>query len=375
MKLNRRNAAALAAFSLCMLGSAAVPAAAQNASPDTGGAKFPLPAPGTSSAPGGAGMVGPDAPAAGVTGAIAVKAVQGTPGGPAIANAPITVQLIHRGAVIKTIEAELDEHGVAVLEDLPIGMGVTPVVHVTYGKVGYQQPGEIMNAEARQQTIEVVCYELSSEAPDWHIAMRHVMVGRDPQGLTVAEVIVIDNPENRTWTGTPVESGQPVTCVLPLPEGATNVALGRGFHDWCCTTFESGKLSNHLPLMPQRSELHFRYTIPVVDGGALLRIPIEQAVAEMMVVVPEELATEGVEGLDLGGTETFGGRTVRYYRSSDVEAGRPMEVRLAGLTHDHEPGAASGASIIRTVGGIGAGLLVLITAIVLMRRPAPGAAN
>lgn len=312
----------------------------------------------------------------GVTGRVAIRAVQGTPGAPPIGSVPVTLQLVHSGAVIRTIESQLDEHGVVVLEDVPIGMGVLPVVRVDYADVTYQQPGERMDVTNRQQTIEVTCYEVTEEKPDWRMVMRHVMVGRAEGGLMVAEIVVINNPGQRTWLGEKDPSGQVATCVLPVPTAATNVTLGKGFYNWSTTTYEPGRLVSKLPLMPGSTELQFRYNIPAEDGSAAIDIASDNNIDQMMIVVPAELESETVEGIKLGGTDSFGQQEVRYYRTSNVQPGDSVHLVLSGL------GAASGAAAastaasgtmntMRIVVAVAAAVLVILAIVVLLkRRPA-----
>src|SRR5690606_29060756 len=153
----------------------------------------------------------------------------------------------HRGSHIDTIEIELDEHGVALVEDIPVAMGFQPLVKVAYSGVTYQKAGEVMDASRPHQMIEVVCYELTQDPPPWKVRMRHVMVTLAPDGVEVTEVLVVENPTDRTWIGRPRAGagqgeGKAITTIFPVPAGALQVTLGRGFHEWCCTTQAENRL-------------------------------------------------------------------------------------------------------------------------------------
>jgi hypothetical protein len=334
--------------------------------PDTGGDKFPM----------------PDAPpelgqaAQAVKGSLAVRAVQGTPGGPPIGAAPVTIQLHHRGMLFDTVETKLDEHGVTVLEDLPVGMDLQPVVQVIYKDLTYQQVGETMNAANPQQSVDVVCYEPSDAAPDWAITMWHIMMDRRPPGLFVTEVVVVENPGNRTWTGTTGAGTRAVTTSFALHERARDVALGRGFHDWCCTTHTPGSLINHLPLMPQTTEFRFSYAIPAEDDGVDLDIVAAAPADHVLVAFPADITVRNVEGLTLSGTDMAGPRPVVAYRTSNLGRGQRLSLGLAGLGMPRAlnggAGGAAGFSKIAVVVGVGV-LLLLGVVIVLARsgRSAP----
>ena len=119
-----------------------------------GGNKFPLPGgdagwieePHLFPLPGGEDSQGADdapsmMPARGV---LAIRAVQGTPGAEPIGQTKVTVQLYHRGMLLDTIETQLDEHGIVMLEDLPIDSAFQPVAQIEYAGVTYSVVGELM---------------------------------------------------------------------------------------------------------------------------------------------------------------------------------------------------------------------------------------
>ncbi|MHC4787142.1 MAG: hypothetical protein ACYTE6_14400, partial [Planctomycetota bacterium] len=291
------------------------------APPETGGDKFPLP-----DAPPDLGQA-----ARAVRGSLAIRAVQGTPGGPPIGAAPVKIELHHRGVLFDTVETQLDEFGVTVLEDLPAGMDVQPVVQVVYKDLTYQQVGAMMNAANPQQSLEVVCYEPTDAAPAWAVRMWHIMMDRRPPGLLVTEVLVVENPGDRTWLGTPGAGPKPVTTSFALHERAQDVALGRGFHDWCCTTHTPGSLLNHLPLMPETTEFRFSYAVPAEEDSVRLDIVAAAPADHVLVAFPDDIRVRHVEGLTLSGTDTSGPRPVVAYTAANLGRGQRLSLALTGL--------------------------------------------
>jgi len=304
------------------------------------------------------------------TGSLGIKAVQGTPGGPAILGQRVEIDLFHRGTLFEQMTATLDEHGVVVLEGLPIDMGIQPVVRVLYGGVAYQQQGEVMDLTRPQQMLEVVCYELSPEAPPWRVAMRHVMIEHAPEGARVTEVVVIENPAEVTWVGVPdAVSGRSLTVPFALTEAAKDVQLGAGFHGWCCTAMESGRLQSNMPLVPGRSEYSFSYLVPGRSGTAQLDITATAPTDHMMVIVPEDISITEPDSLVLGGTDMIAETQIRYYTASAWKPGQTARVELTGLSSlaapaEAEP-AASSAKVIAIIGGA---LIVFVGAAILFRR-------
>ncbi|MHC4081562.1 MAG: hypothetical protein ACYS15_20575 [Planctomycetota bacterium] len=328
--------------------------------PPAGGDKFPLP-----DVPAELGQA-----ARAVRGSLAVRATQGTPGGPPIGALPVTVELYHRGMLFNTIDAQLDEHGVTVLEDLPAGMDVQPVVRVVYKDMTYQKVGAMMNADNPQQSLDVVCYEPTNDAPEWSVRMWHVMADRRPPGLFVTEIIVVENPGERTWLGTTGVGPKPITTSFALHEQAKEVALGPGFHDWCCTTHTPGSLVNHLPLMPEATEFRFSYLIPAEDDSVALDIVAPAPADHVMVVFPDDIKVEHVDGFALSGTDRGGPRPVVAYTTANLGRGQKASLVLAGLgtpppLGDGSGGAAGFAKIAAAVGGA---LLLMVAVVIVLAR-------
>lgn len=311
-----------------------------------------------------------------IVGSLAIQATQGTPRAEPIRNSKVTIKLYHRNQLYDTIEAQLDEFGVTVIDDLPLGMSTQPVVQVLHDDMTYQRIGTVMDAANPYQKIEVTCYDATDEQPLWTISMRHVMVDRSEEGLVVKEVIVIENPGERTWLGTKTDDDKRVTTSFMMPVSARNLKLGKGFHDWCCTEFDNGKLVNHLPLMPNTTEINFSYVVPIENGEAEITVAAPVIVEHLMIVVPHEMAADETIGLELGGAEQIGERLVRYYTTSNQQDGVIASITLTGLGSDKKlanDGLAMGP--VRIVAAIGGGLLLLVTIVVVFVKSPKTIAN
>jgi len=269
------------------------------------------------------------------TGTLTIQAIQGTPGGPKIGAMEVEVVLYHENRAIKSFEFILDQTGRAVLEAIPLGHSVRPVVRVKYAGVTYQEVGELMDISSPQQAVDVVCYEVTNDIPDWKMSVRQVMLSYAPQGIRVTEILVVTNPDGQTWLGVERPHGKPVTMELKLPVNAKEIKLGSGFHDWCCTSVDSGVLVNHLPLMPKTTELDFSYIIETHDGSFDLDLLAPAGIEQMTVVLPEDMHAHSVDGLSLGGTRQIADTSVRYYTASNLTKDSSIRLSLSGLPMIH----------------------------------------
>ncbi len=319
---------------------------------------------------------GTTAPAANPAGSLSIRVVQGTPGEPPIGAIPVVVELYHRGMVLDTIKTETDEHGVVILEQISLGMPVQPLVKVNFGGLDYQIGGGPLDATHPHQDLEVVCFAPTETPPAWKVPMVHMMVVPEPGGLRVTEIMVVQNPEQRTWIGALGMGPKRVTTLFPLPESAKDVQLGRGFHKWCCSTLDRGKLVNHLPLMPETTEMMFSYLLPPKDGMATLDITAPAAVDNLMVVVPASIETGGLEGLNYGGEQSMdngqkGEMKVRVYNAAGLTPGQKVSLTFGGLATvaPADPTAPSGSGLAKLVAAVGGGIILLAAAVILLRRP------
>ena len=264
-------------------------------------------------------------------GSLTIQAVQGTPDGPAIANTDIEISLHTKNAVIQTINTQLDEHGGVSLNDIPIDTEVRPVIRIEYAGVTYQEVGEIMSPANPQQSVNVTCYQVTNDTPLWSMPMRQVMLSHSPQGIKVTEILMVMNPDERTWLGTESAPNQPTTMSLRLPQGAEQIQLGTGFHDWCCTSVQANTLINHLPMMPGTTEMNFSYIINTQDGTMELDFVAPAAVEQMAVMLPNDIHTHRSEGLTLGGTRKIADTIVRFYTAPNLANGDAAHLSLSGL--------------------------------------------
>ncbi len=328
-------------------------------------------------------MQGAAAPEPATTGRLAIQARQGTLGGPSIAGAEVTVELIHRGMSLETLDATLDEHGVVMFEDLAVGMGIQPIVTIKHAGVTYGQSGTIMDAEHPHQKVEIFCYEVTDDIPDWNIVMRHLMLSPAEEGVRVTELMVLNSSGNRTWLGASAEDGAKTIMELALTEGARDVELGRGFSGWSDAAFEGGKLAFRRPLVPGRTEFQFSYIVPATEDSATIDIVAPATVERMMVILPEGMSADATDSLKDGGTQAMGGKPVRFYVASDLPAEAAASLSVSSVTAPGpaapndaaavvpESPAATSGSVAKLVAALGGGTLLLLAVGIIFFRSSP----
>lgn len=299
-------------------------------------------------------------------GTLAVRAIQGTKGAPSVGAAEFELELFYRNKSVKQLNAMLDENGLALVSDLPVRLGVRPVVRIKYAGVLYQDAGPVMDAANPQAAMDVVVYETTGDAPPWRVQMRQLVAEPDESGVSVSETVVVENPADRTWIGgTPDSQGRLCTIIFGLPTDATDVRLNAGFHGWCCTSFHAGNLAVQMPLMPGIATYRFSYRVP--GNRADLRVESPAPTDHAMFFVPDDGRIVEPTSTRALGADTVGSRRMRLYQADAIEPAQHAGVVIAA--------AAPAQTADRRVSwaaksGIGIGSAILAGAVVLwfMRR-------
>lgn len=306
----------------------------------------------------------------GPTGSLAVRGIQGTKDGPAVGETDVEIHLFHRDTFIRQVDARLDEHGVVVVQGLPVAIGIQPVVRIKYDGVVYQEVGPRMDASNRDAAIDVTVYQTTDDQPDWRIPMRHLVTEPRADGVIVSETVVVENPSDRSWLGGPPgPEGRRTAVSVLIPAGVREVNLDSGFHGWCCTAHQERELAVQMPLMPGRTVLRFSYVVPVADGRAALSVAAPVPVDHMVIFVPEDGSTAEPLAVEAAGTEQMGPARVRLYQGQSIPGGQDSGVVLTGVRARAPalPGDAS-SSVARTIAVIGIGLVVLAGVVLLLLR-------
>lgn len=308
---------------------------------------------------------------------IAIEAVQGTKGGPKISGDPVTVELLIHGrddAEAKVIEARLDEHGVAMLEDIDLSMPFTPRVTVEHDGTSFEADGVLMHSGAAKQKISVTVYETTAEAPAWEVTMRHVIVQPSPHGVYITEMLAVNNPSDHAWLGAPDASGMRSSVVLALPPGAdtSKLTMGGGLHS-CCAKIIGGKIVNTAVLSPGVTRYHLRYLLPAGKDRTAIEVVAPAPVKHMMIMVPQSKDIQfQAEGLLPGDVLDFRGKPMQSYLAADLAAGESVSMTvsapiLTGMPDQQaEPGASDDSQDLVIIGG---GLLLLVGIVLLLVRP------
>lgn len=333
--------------------------------------------------------------ATGPRGTLAIRALQGTKGGPDIGVADVQLELFHRNQSVRQLTARLDERGMVIIQDVPVAVSLRPVVRIQYANATYQEVGPTMDAAHPTASMEVKVYEITDTTPAWRVTQRHVLIAPIPGELDIVENVEVENPTDHTWMGAPADPADPqarrTTVAFILPQGAANVQLEFGFHGWCCTTLQGNVLMVQMPLMPGKSPFRYTYRVPTPSDEADVQVAAPALCDSVSFLIPDDQMPVKPTGLEPAGTQMVGQMRVRDFRARTVGIATPVGLHLSGLltvaqtpppaqTATSAPAStdATTAAQSRAPGGsfptkiaIGVALLILGGAALLVLRP-PG---
>jgi hypothetical protein len=270
------------------------------------------------------------------TGTLTVRAVLVNGGATSpVPGAEAHVHLFHDGKAFKEYKVLLDEHGAAELRELPVVMGVVPLVRVEYKGLTYQETGPGLDASKHEASIEVKVYDTTDEAPAWRIPMRHIMATPSLAAVAVTEMVVTENPSDKTWLGQnpPDDKGNRPTVELTLPKDATDVTLEGGFHGWCCTSYEGGELKIKMPMMPGQARFKFSYSVPRLGDGTALSVASGAPVEHLMFLLPDDgtSVSAAAGSAELKATSAVqGGIAVRMFQCDALRTGQAAGILVSG---------------------------------------------
>ena len=304
-------------------------------------------------------------------GSITIQVVQGTEGGPAVGGDTASVEMLRRDGHMETVKTRLDAHGMAVVKNLPLSEPFRPRVTVLHAGGEYQVVGEVMDTDNPSQKITVTVHETTDKAPDWEVAMWHVILQPTEKGLHARQMLAVRNPTDRAWLGPAGPGGLRASMVVGLPTDATEVKIGGAFHS-CCSKVMGGHVINTRPMLPGVSRYRLEYILPSVGGQARVELTAPARVKALMLFVPddERIRLEG-QGLKQGDVHNVHNQPMRVYQAGGLIPGQRLAFTITGLPRHLEAaekalGSSMVPKILAVVGGV---VLLALVVVVLFRSP------
>lgn len=265
----------------------------------------------------------------GPKGTLTVHAIQGTKDGGTLLGDEVEVTLFHRDVAIKQFKSVLDDQGTVVIPDIPVAIGVSPLVRIRHAGVQYQDSAPDMSPDSASASVDITVYEVTDQIPEWKYVMRHIVVEKRDGGYVASDVVIVENLGDRTWMGEPADpQKRRATVPLPLPTGAFSIELVQGFHGWCCSATKDSTLQVQMPFMPGTMTYKFAYRLMPRGGVLDVRLAMPKDADRAAIFVPDDGTPVDAFVVTEAGVDTSGSQRLRMFEAKSIPANQSIGISL-----------------------------------------------
>ncbi len=184
-----------------------------------------------------------------------------------IANQVVTLQVAQGSGAKDVSTSKTDAQGKFSFANLLTDKTLSYVAYIRYQGAQYESSVVTLDSNATQK-VSLTVYQATSNPQNIAILQANVLV-REPdieRGiLSVSEVFAIQNLNNRAYVGSfDASKGKPNALRFTLPQGAKNVALGKGFNGYNVIQVDRGFASD-AALLPGGNEFLFLVRASIYD--------------------------------------------------------------------------------------------------------------
>ena len=278
-------------------------------------------------------LASPSALPAQETVSIRGRVVNGTAGAATPGNLPVLLLITGQdGTLAGTGQAQANDDGSFVLEDVMLMEGAGYNVSVDYGGVFYGQsllPGQLADE------VMITVHEATEDATIMRVD-RQVMVISDfdvaERTATATEFVRFANPTDRTLRAN-LETARPGMFSFmrfALPPDAADITVQSNLRGGDVISVGSGfALTAAVP--PGEHSVDFAYTFPYQGGSLEFRNSLPQGAAIFQILVPERFASLEIGGLTPRPPVGIGDEIYRAWEGRDIPPGAGVQLRFDGL--------------------------------------------
>ena len=201
------------------------------------------------------------------------------------------------------------------------------VVSAQYAGIAHFSEPLVLSGRLSAEYGALVVFDTTSSGLPVRLSVRFVTLGaaRKDGAHEVLEAVELQNTGARTRV--PVDSSVPVWQGA-LPSGIAEWRVGESDVSAEAVVRRGDTVAVFAPLAPGGSkQISFAYVLP--DTIRALRVPLDQPVGELLLLVEDTAAVVTAPGLEALSNETVEGRRFARYRADSVPAGGAVVIALA----------------------------------------------
>ncbi|MFQ5790756.1 MAG: hypothetical protein ACE5JI_09800 [Acidobacteriota bacterium] len=270
---------------------------------------------------------------------LTVKLRNGTAGGVVGARIPVRLETFRGEQKVSEQTVSTSHHGEVLFFGLSDEPNVSFQARVDYAAVPYVTEVISYLPEETHKTVELTVYETTDEPQDLMVSVAHLFFKADEEGVTVQEMLLINNQGDRNYIGTPAAAGAGrQTLVFSLPRDAYDIRIGTGLMS-CCILVRETVIVDSMEMPPGSKEVSFSYRLPSRLTTLEWERPVDLPIAQV-VLVAEHAQLESM-------TARLAPMTAHAGTATD---GDPVSTTLSG--RDLRPGEVLKARVVRLPGSL-----------------------
>lgn len=254
-------------------------------------------------------------------------------------------------------EAEVDDDGVYLFEEVPMPVGRAFLTSLEVDGVTYSSDIGVADAETTNMVLILPYYETTTDASQLTVDRLHLLFEYiEPETLRVVEMYIISNPGDQIVVAD--EEGQAV-LQYALPDGAINLQFQDGVVGERYVEQEGG-FGDLAVIRPGASQhqVIYSYDLPYqgeFDFDHALDLPVDA----LIVMIPEDgIKLAGAQLTDMGSRDVQG---IPYhtYSSNFIEAGSDLAIDISGKPSSRGPLVSLGSNSTLTIGLLAFGVALI----------------
>ncbi len=287
-------------------------------------------------------------------GVITGTVVAGTLGAAQPAGLAVNLTAYMDFTPVATFSTTIDGGGAFRFTGLSTDPGVVYLADVVYNEVGYGSDLLALTPVTPTLSLELPVFETTADGSQLRISRANWVIDHQPGASLIGQILVVGNAADRTFTGSAVDGlDVPVTVVMPVPEGATQIefqdgAIGGRYQ------LLNGRVYDTTPIRPGRDsrQIFISYLMPhsgkttTIDGQ--FAYPIEN----LNVLVTELPGLTGAVSGDLTamGAQSVQGVSYQVWSGQQIPANESIAVSLEGVLAPGDPDPRSAGEVPSTAG-------------------------
>jgi 5-hydroxyisourate hydrolase-like protein (transthyretin family) len=302
--------------------------------------------------------------AAASNGSISGQLLDGTNKNAPLANQTITLQVAQGNGAKDAGTAKTNAQGNFSFSNLSTDKTLSYAVYIRYQ--GAQYISSVVSLDNNPvQKLNLTVYEATSNPQNIAIVQANVLI-REPDVqrgvLTVSEVFVLQNLNNRAYVGSfDASKGKPNALRFTLPQGAKNIALGKGFDGYHVIQVDRGFASD-AALLPGSNEFSFSFELPYTATTYDFQYETIYPTVQLSFLVDPNLHAS-VNTLKPSGVVEANNHSYLVFKGTVLPARQQITLHLEGLPQSKNASAPSfnATTIWLLVGGVLLCALVALT--------------